>query len=66
MVKHIKESATVGVFTVQCVLVGWWQDVYTYCRRRMETEAKEKVVASVWVAEFIQCLATLAILPQSI
>ena len=32
-------------------------------RRRMETEAKAKVVASVWGAEFIQFLAALAVLP---
>ena len=59
MVKHIKESATVGVFTVQCVLVGWWQDVYTYCRRRMETEAKEKVFASFWGQNLFQLLTAL-------
>ena len=35
-------------------------------RRRMETEAKAKVVAPVWGATFIQCLATLAVLPRSI
>ena len=32
----------------------------------METEAKAKVVASVWGAEFIQFLAALAVLPRSI
>ena len=32
----------------------------------METEAKEKVVASVWGSEFIQVIAAMAILPQSI
>ena len=32
----------------------------------METEAKAKVVASVWGADFVQFLAALAILPQSI
>ena len=35
-------------------------------RRRMETEAKAKVVASGWGAEFIQFLAVLAVLPRSI
>ena len=35
-------------------------------RRRMETEAKAKVVASVWGAKFIKFLAALAILPWSI
>ena len=35
-------------------------------RRRMDTEAKAKVVASVWGAEFIQFLAALAVLPRSI
>ena len=34
-------------------------------RRRMEREAKAKVVASVWGADFVQFLATLADLPQS-
>ena len=32
----------------------------------METEAKAKVVASVWVAEFIKFFAALAVLPQSV
>ena len=31
----------------------------------METEAKTKVVASVWGAKFIQLLAALAVLPRS-
>ena len=35
-------------------------------RRRMETEAKAKVVASVWGAKFIKFFAALAILPWSI
>ena len=35
-------------------------------RRRMETEAKAKVVASGWGAEFIQFLAVLAILSRHI
>ena len=35
-------------------------------RRRMETEAKTKVVASVWGAKFIPFLAALAVLPRSI
>ena len=34
-------------------------------RRRMETEAKAKVVASVWGAKFLQFLAALAVLPRS-
>ena len=37
-----------------------------YCRRRMEREAKAKVVTSVWGADFIQFLGVLAILPRSI
>ena len=32
----------------------------------MDTEAKAKVVASVWGAEFVQILAALAVLPRSI
>ena len=35
-------------------------------RRRMETEAKAKVVASVWGAKFILFLAALAVLTLSI
>ena len=35
-------------------------------RRRIRTEEKAKVVASVWEEEFIQFLATLAVLPMTI
>ena len=35
-------------------------------RRRIETEGKAKVVASVWGAEFVKFLAALAIFAQSI
>ena len=35
-------------------------------RRRMKTEAKAKVVASVWGEEFTQFLAVLAYLPWTI
>ena len=35
-------------------------------RRRMDREAKAKVVASVWGAEFVQFLAAQAFLPRSI
>ena len=35
-------------------------------RRRMETEGKAKVVASVWWAKFVQFFAALAVLPRSI
>ena len=35
-------------------------------RRRMETEAKAKVVTSVWGENFVQFLATLAVLPWTI
>ena len=35
-------------------------------KRRIKTEEKAKVVASVWGEEFIQFLATLAILPRTI
>ena len=34
-------------------------------RRRMETEAKAKVVASDWGAKCVQFLAALAVLPRS-
>ena len=41
--------------------------VYCMHRRRIEREAKAKVVASIWGADFVQFLATLlAVLPQSI
>ena len=40
--------------------------VYCMHRRRIEREAKAKVVASVWGADFVQFLATLAVLPRSI
>ena len=48
--------------------VGSWQLTAKSVshRRRMETEAKAKVVASVMGAKFIQFLATLAVLPRSI
>ena len=35
-------------------------------RRRMEREAKAKVFASVWGADFVQFSAALAVLPRSI
>ena len=35
-------------------------------RRRIKTEAKAKVVASVWGAEFIQFLAAPAVFPRTI
>ena len=35
-------------------------------RRRIKTEEKAKIVASVWGAEFIQFLAALAVLPRTI
>ena len=35
-------------------------------RRRMETEAKAKVVASVWRAEFVQIPCRAVFLPRSI
>ena len=36
-----------------------------YFRRRIQTEAKAKVVACVWGEEFIQFLDTLAVLPRT-
>ena len=35
-----------------------------YCRRRIKTEEKAKVVAAVWGTELIQFIAVLAILHQ--
>ena len=35
-------------------------------RRRMEREVKAKVVVPVWGADFVQFLATLAVLPRSV
>ena len=37
--------------------------VACYHRKRITTEEKEKVVASVWGTEFIRLLAALAVLP---
>ena len=53
------------------MLVKYAEFVITHTkenRRRIKTktEAKAKVVASVWGAEFIQFLAALAILPRTI
>ena len=35
-------------------------------RRRIELKEKAKVVASVWVAEFVKLIAALAVLPRYI
>ena len=35
-----------------------------YCRRRIKTEEKAKIVAAVWGTEFIQFLAAKAVLHQ--
>ena len=45
-----------------------WFALYDYIshRRRMGREAKVKVIASVWEAEFVQFLAALAVLPRTI
>ena len=40
--------------------------MYSTHGRRMAREAKTKVVASVWEADFVQFLAALADLPRSI
>ena len=50
------------VQTVQCVHVL----CSTHHRRRIKTEAKAKVVASVWGTELIKFLDALAILPRTI
>ena len=39
---------------------------YTQKKDGVETEAKAKVVASVWGAKFVQFLAALSVLPRSI
>ena len=51
--------------------LAWFTDKYSYCafcaycRRRIYTEEKAKVVAAVWGTELIKFLAALvAILPQ--
>ena len=44
----------------------WGFQLSSFHRRRMETEAKAKVVSSVWGADFIQFLAALTIFPRSI
>ena len=43
----------------------WWSLLGRWRRRRIKTEEKEKVVASVWVAVFIKFLAALDILYQN-
>ena len=57
----------------QLALTSWWQicprqiNFYSFQgthRRRMETEAKAKVVASVWGAKLVQFHAALAVLPR--
>ena len=40
--------------------------IHSRHRRKMETEGKAKVVASVWGAKFVQFLAALAVLSQLI
>ena len=40
--------------------------MYKSHRRKKETEAKAKVVPSVWGEKFVQFLAALAVLPWSI
>ena len=40
-----------------------WSEVSQLLRRRMETEDKAKVVASVWEAKFVLIVAALAVLP---
>ena len=49
-------------------MLSCFQDCILYLlhRRRIDTDAKAKVVASVWGAEFIQFLAAQACLLQSI
>ena len=51
------------IFLKTIVLLGLL--IWTH-RRRKEREAKAKVVASVWGADFFQFLAALAVLPRSI
>ena len=43
-----------------------WDNQVLDQRRRMKTEGKAKVVASVWLAKCVQFLAVLAVLSQSI
>ena len=59
-----------SVFLPLCVRVQYTLygvPVHQYAhRRRMETEAKAKVVPSVWGADIVQFLAALAVLPRSV
>ena len=48
----------IGIFHIRCER--------TYHRRRIKTEEKEQVVASVWGQEFTQFLAALAVLLRTI
>ena len=51
---------------IASIHIGLVNGVSADHRRRMETEAKAKFVASVWGAKFIQFLAALAVLTRSI
>ena len=67
--KHIEYSSAVLSGPIPIVadfllLKGNAKISYSH-RRRMEREAKAKVVASVWGADFVQFLAALAVLPRS-
>ena len=47
--------------------LGEYESTQFYrCRRRNKSEKNAKVVGSVWVEEFIQFLAALAVLPRTI
>ena len=65
-------SACMAWFALSTVSVARWlsnnretEDQWEH-RRRIKSEAKAKVVASAWGEEFIQFLASLAILPRII
>ena len=49
----------IGISLIFSEFVPWMH------RRRIKTEEKAKVIASVWLEEFIQFLAVLAVLPTT-
>ena len=60
------QITTVHCTVVICTVYTVLGLVLTSHKRRMGTEAKAKVVASIWGAKFVKFLAALAVLPRSI
>ena len=65
-VRRSKKSLNLRIKTESVTAARVDAMVYVGHRRRMETEGKAKVVASVWGAKFVQFLAALAVFSRSI